>query len=261
MDHHRKHWWQCNGPCRHRPPFFGLVKRAMNRAPGPNDNWWADHQANCNGNFIKIKEPEKPLKKKEEGKTKQLLNKSGKGTKDITSFFKKVDKNEQGEEDCWQLEESHTDEWDVFPEYNDYVRFVENVVPGTSGQSNQQVITLDSDDDEDLKLAIAMSLREAGENENLDQKASSSSHHLARGSGSSFEPMEVPYAYCRTVGDNVVPSVDISSSGTGSLTSEITARSQPKSISSATNVFSSMSASSDPRFPGAGYRLGGSTPN
>lgn len=30
----------------------------MNRAPGPNDNWWSDHAARCNGQFIKTKEPE-----------------------------------------------------------------------------------------------------------------------------------------------------------------------------------------------------------
>ncbi|THD18178.1 SprT domain-containing protein Spartan [Fasciola hepatica] len=31
----------------------------MNRAPGPNDTWWSQHQALCQGTFIKIKEPEK----------------------------------------------------------------------------------------------------------------------------------------------------------------------------------------------------------
>ena len=30
----------------------------MNRAPGPNDLWWKDHQRNCGGSFVKIKEPE-----------------------------------------------------------------------------------------------------------------------------------------------------------------------------------------------------------
>lgn len=36
----------------------------MNRVPGPNDLWWAEHQLTCNGQFIKVKEPEKPDKKK-----------------------------------------------------------------------------------------------------------------------------------------------------------------------------------------------------
>jgi hypothetical protein len=33
------------GPCQHRPPYFGLVKRAMNRPPHPRDPWWETHQA------------------------------------------------------------------------------------------------------------------------------------------------------------------------------------------------------------------------
>jgi hypothetical protein len=34
VDVHRQHWWQCSGPCTATPPFFGLVKRSMNRPPG-----------------------------------------------------------------------------------------------------------------------------------------------------------------------------------------------------------------------------------
>lgn len=41
---YQKHWWKCTGPCQHRKPFFGIVRRAMNRTPGPNDRWWAEHQ-------------------------------------------------------------------------------------------------------------------------------------------------------------------------------------------------------------------------
>lgn len=40
---YKTHWWKCDGPCQHRHPYFGLVKRAYNRAPGPNDRWWAEH--------------------------------------------------------------------------------------------------------------------------------------------------------------------------------------------------------------------------
>ncbi|KAM7536104.1 hypothetical protein Aperf_G00000104414 [Anoplocephala perfoliata] len=57
VDNYRQHWWQCTGPCARRPPYFGLVRRTVNRAPGPNDFWWSEHQASCNGQFIKIKEP------------------------------------------------------------------------------------------------------------------------------------------------------------------------------------------------------------
>ncbi|CAH8482774.1 unnamed protein product [Heterobilharzia americana] len=59
VDTYRTHWWRCTGPCRDRPPYFGYVKRAMNRVPGPRDTWWGQHQATCTGKFIKVKEPEK----------------------------------------------------------------------------------------------------------------------------------------------------------------------------------------------------------
>ncbi|KAF6775570.1 hypothetical protein AHF37_04975 [Paragonimus kellicotti] len=59
---YQTHWWRCTGQCRDRPPFYGFVRRAMNRAPGPNDVWWAQHQATCFGTFVKIKEPEKNKK-------------------------------------------------------------------------------------------------------------------------------------------------------------------------------------------------------
>ena len=55
---YKQHWWKCNGPCQHKPPFFGVVKRAMNRAPSPNDYWWENHQRTCGGTYTKIKEPE-----------------------------------------------------------------------------------------------------------------------------------------------------------------------------------------------------------
>jgi hypothetical protein len=65
---YKQHWWKCTGPCQHRQPFYGLVKRSMNRAPGPHDNWWAAHQASCGGSYVKIKEPEGyGVKKKKEG--------------------------------------------------------------------------------------------------------------------------------------------------------------------------------------------------
>ncbi|CBX92677.1 hypothetical protein LEMA_P053830.1 [Plenodomus lingam JN3] len=59
---HRRHVWQCNGPCNTQPPFFGLVKRSMNRAPGKSDGWWAQHEAECGGTYVKVQEPA-PTKK------------------------------------------------------------------------------------------------------------------------------------------------------------------------------------------------------
>ncbi|XP_051730801.1 DNA-dependent metalloprotease SPRTN [Ctenopharyngodon idella] len=58
VDVYRQHWWRCNGPCQNRRPFFGYVKRAMNRPPSPRDPWWAEHQRTCGGTYTKIKEPE-----------------------------------------------------------------------------------------------------------------------------------------------------------------------------------------------------------
>eukprot|EP00049_Salpingoeca_infusionum_P016177 m.327861 g.327861 ORF g.327861 m.327861 type:complete len:413 (-) comp16026_c4_seq1:60-1298(-) len=64
---YQTHWWRCNGSCVSKPPFFGMVKRAMNRAPGPSDFWFARHQQECGGTFIKIREPEDYGKKGKRG--------------------------------------------------------------------------------------------------------------------------------------------------------------------------------------------------
>ncbi|CAK4030392.1 hypothetical protein AC578_7645 [Lecanosticta acicola] len=58
VDSYRTHIWQCDGPCKERPPFFGLVKRSMNRAPGKSDFWWKQHEEECGGKYEKIAEPE-----------------------------------------------------------------------------------------------------------------------------------------------------------------------------------------------------------
>ncbi|KAI9787125.1 MAG: hypothetical protein M1839_003360 [Geoglossum umbratile] len=58
VDAYRTHIWQCSGPCRQRAPHFGLVKRAMNRAPGKSDAWFARHEEECGGTWTKISEPE-----------------------------------------------------------------------------------------------------------------------------------------------------------------------------------------------------------
>ncbi|CAF0850824.1 unnamed protein product, partial [Didymodactylos carnosus] len=62
--HLRQHWWRCNGKCQQWAPYFGYVKRAMNRAPSKNDFWFATHQERCGGEFIKVKEPEPKEKRK-----------------------------------------------------------------------------------------------------------------------------------------------------------------------------------------------------
>ncbi|KAF2094501.1 hypothetical protein NA57DRAFT_46496 [Rhizodiscina lignyota] len=57
VDSYRKHIWQCSGPCKDRPPYFGLVKRSMNRPPGKGDSWWKRHEQECGGTYTKIAEP------------------------------------------------------------------------------------------------------------------------------------------------------------------------------------------------------------
>ena len=53
----RKHVWLCNGKCAHKPPYYGIVKRAKNMPPGPKDRWFARHNAQCGGRYIKVLEP------------------------------------------------------------------------------------------------------------------------------------------------------------------------------------------------------------
>ncbi|XP_017050789.1 DNA-dependent metalloprotease SPRTN [Drosophila ficusphila] len=55
---YRTHIWRCTGICQNRTPFQGYVKRTSNRAPGPNDQWWAKHQRECGGTFMKVGEPQ-----------------------------------------------------------------------------------------------------------------------------------------------------------------------------------------------------------
>lgn len=75
---YQTHVWACSGPCRDRPPYFGLVHRAMNRPPGPSDPWHLKHQETCGGVWIKISEP--PAKEKK-----------GRASKDETVQRNKID--------------------------------------------------------------------------------------------------------------------------------------------------------------------------
>ncbi|XP_069741192.1 DNA-dependent metalloprotease SPRTN isoform X2 [Narcine bancroftii] len=77
VDVYRQHWWRCDGPCQKRRPYYGYVKRAMNRAPSAQDPWWAEHQLTCGGTYTKVKEPEnyKGKKGKPEKFSKPMKNK------------------------------------------------------------------------------------------------------------------------------------------------------------------------------------------
>lgn len=100
VDVYRQHWWRCDGPCQNRRPFFGYVKRAMNRPPSARDPWWAEHQRTCGGTYTKIKEPEnygktsKNNKKKDKNPSNEISKNSkppssttGSGSQDIRNII------------------------------------------------------------------------------------------------------------------------------------------------------------------------------
>jgi predicted SprT family Zn-dependent metalloprotease len=78
VDYHKKHVWRCDGQCQKKAPYFGLVKRAMNRAPGKNDFWWQNHEETCGGKFTKIQGDQ--LEKKELKVNPKISNKTKKET-------------------------------------------------------------------------------------------------------------------------------------------------------------------------------------
>ena len=49
VDYYKVHIWKCNGVCANKPPFFGIVKRSMNRPPQKADFWYAKHEHECGG--------------------------------------------------------------------------------------------------------------------------------------------------------------------------------------------------------------------
>ena len=95
VDHYRTHIWRCNGVCRTQHPFFGYVRRSMNRAPGPSDSWHAAHAATCGGAFVKEAEPlEYTLKKMKKLKKKEDIKSSA----DIKLDVNRIGKREAGKE-------------------------------------------------------------------------------------------------------------------------------------------------------------------
>ncbi|CAH1979679.1 unnamed protein product [Acanthoscelides obtectus] len=84
VNHYRQHWWRCNGPCQRWKPRFGMLCRAINRAPGPQDRWWGEHARGCGGTFIKVKEPPKPEPKRTKSESKSNPNSAA---ADIRKYF------------------------------------------------------------------------------------------------------------------------------------------------------------------------------
>lgn len=92
---YKQHWWKCNGPCQYSRPFYGFVKRSMNRAPGPSDRWWANHQAICSGSFIKVKEPNGYGMKKKTTVPSVSKQSAVKSVNKITNFINILDSSKK----------------------------------------------------------------------------------------------------------------------------------------------------------------------
>jgi len=70
VDRCQEHVWLCDGKvCPKKPPYYGVVKRARNMPPGPQDWWFAQHAKDCGGTYIKVLEP-----KLYEGSTKPITD-------------------------------------------------------------------------------------------------------------------------------------------------------------------------------------------
>jgi hypothetical protein len=74
VNQYKTHIWKCNGSCQYLPPYYGLVKRAMNRPPQPADSWYSRHKATCGGTFTKIESLE-PKPNSEKNVSASLLPK------------------------------------------------------------------------------------------------------------------------------------------------------------------------------------------
>ena len=102
VNHFRKHVWKCDGPCKDKAPFFGYVRRAMNRPPGPKDFWHERHQKECGGTWTKVDGPEfsEEAKKKEaEKEQKRRKRKQPENFgKTLEEYLKKSNSENEDEE-------------------------------------------------------------------------------------------------------------------------------------------------------------------
>ncbi|KAF2631923.1 hypothetical protein BU25DRAFT_383337 [Macroventuria anomochaeta] len=96
VDSYRTHVWQCHGRCKTQPPFFGQVKRSMNRAPGKGDTWWARHEAECGGTYAKISEPELTKKQLQNMSSKERAGRQKNKLDKWITTSKRKDSNTEG---------------------------------------------------------------------------------------------------------------------------------------------------------------------
>ncbi|KZM21206.1 DNA binding [Ascochyta rabiei] len=97
VDSYRTHVWQCNGPCKSQPPFFGQVKRSMNRPPGKGDTWWSRHDAECGGTYTKISEPKLTKKQLQNLSSKERAGRQKNKLDDWVMTSKGKDASTEGE--------------------------------------------------------------------------------------------------------------------------------------------------------------------
>ena len=83
VDFYRVHVWRCTGPCQFRAPYYGYVRRAMNRAPSCKDHWWPQHFESCGGTFVKVSEPPAKVEKRKRVTSQQ-----------VTKYFKPLPKGQ-----------------------------------------------------------------------------------------------------------------------------------------------------------------------
>ena len=82
VNYYTKYIWRCNGICRFKKPYFGFVKRQINRPPQKADKWFEKHKKECGGTFIRIspsEDDEKKIKKKK-NKERKLEEKKNKNS-------------------------------------------------------------------------------------------------------------------------------------------------------------------------------------
>lgn len=102
VDYHKKHVWRCNGSCKDKMPYYGYVKRAMNRAPGKYDRWWEDHKRSCGGEFIKVDEPKKISVELKENENSKLIVASNKDKNNLSNI------NKENKKKPSDLKKAHT---------------------------------------------------------------------------------------------------------------------------------------------------------
>ncbi|KAE9963006.1 hypothetical protein BLS_009797 [Venturia inaequalis] len=91
VDSYRTHVWKCDGICQNQPPYFGLVKRSMNRAPSSSDPWFTKHEFECGGSYTKISEPDLT---KQQLKALSAKERAGRQKNKLDNWVKTTVKNE-----------------------------------------------------------------------------------------------------------------------------------------------------------------------